>query len=180
MRPGHVGRSLEGEVMTMTVNLKVDAPAGVELEIIEAWAGVEQRRFRQKDTDIDAAVTVYGSKTLILREVAAEAPHEVKTGEQRHGDLTAAQAVAAVDAALTAAGAVPAGFEDGDTDPESLEYIEQMYDAQERVLVLVGQFLQTEGTAIQMQLYEEMAQAYKAYSDAVAVAHAHDTRTGVA
>jgi len=162
--------------MTMTVNMKVEAPAGVALEIIEAWAGVEQRRFRQGPADIDAAVTVYGSKTLILREVAADLAPELKPGERRHGDLTAA---AAVDAALTAAGAVPKGFEDGDTDPAAVELQQTMFDAQERVLTVLGQFLATEGQSIQIELYDEMAQAYQAYADAMAVVYAHDTRTGV-
>ena len=152
--------------MTLTVDGQVRAPAGVEMEVVEVWDGVERSRYRMSD-GMAFNCAVFGSKTLILRERTLDSVYDGHP-------ITAAQAVAAVDAALTAAGAVPAGFEDGDVEPDVLALGQQVFDAQERALHVLGQFLFSEGQLVQIELYDDLVQAYEAYAGAVAALHAYE------
>ena len=154
--------------MTLTINGVVGAPAGVELEVTEVVDGIEQYRYRVGN-NCTFRFAVLASVTMMMREVVIDA---VSGGG--HGKLMAAQAMADVDAALTAAGAVPAGFEDGDVEPEVLALGQQIFDAQERALHVLGQFLACEGELVQIDIYDELVQAYEAYADAVAAMHAHE------
>ncbi len=140
--------------MTLTVNGKVSAPDGMELEVIETHIGVEQHRFRIGN-GADVSLTVYEPKTLILREVhtASAGELEQKPGEQRHGVLD----VPDTDK--------PA-LEEGDVDSQ-LEVLDQEeFDTAERVHALLAQFLDTEGQPIQEQLYHELHLAQRAHADA--------------
>lgn len=65
-------------------------------------------------------------------------------------------------------------FEDGDVEPEVLALGQQVFDAQERALHVLGQFLACEGELVQIEIYDELVQAYEAYADAVAALHAHE------
>lgn len=72
--------------MTINVDGVCSAPVGVELEVIQAHAGVEQNRFRVRDGDT-VSLCVHGSTTLILREVSSASELEPKPGDLRHGEL---------------------------------------------------------------------------------------------
>lgn len=65
-------------------------------------------------------------------------------------------------------------FEDGDVEPEVLALSEQVFDAQERALHVLGQFLACEGELVQIDIYQELVQAYEAYADAVAALAANE------
>ncbi len=139
--------------MTITVSGKVSAPEGIELEVIQAQAGIEQNRFRAQSGK-DVVLTVYGSQTLILREVAAGAELAPKPGEQRHGELS--QTAPA-----------PAKLEEGDMDPVVVELLEAEAVATDRVLDLAHQLIDADGDELQQTVYQELRQAVQAHIGAV-------------
>lgn len=141
--------------MTISVIGKVGAPTDLELEAISTERGVETQRTRHKDGD-SVSLTVYGSKTIILREVPAGAGVEAKPGEQRHGELDVTNPQPAPGQALEA----------GDMDPVGIELAELEHDAGELVLDLAHQLVGQEGHD------EALPVVYQRLRDAV-LAHSH-------
>lgn len=146
--------------MTITIEGQVSAPEGVELEVIETWAGVEKNRYRVGRGAL-IMLTVYGSQTLILREVKSGDLLEQKPGAHRHGELTNAQMLTIVEAALK-----EEGLQDGDfkAHPNDDDVVASL----DRVLVVLKQFLSLDGQPEQAQLYVELQQVERAYSDMLA------------
>lgn len=136
--------------MTINVKGKVSAPEGLALEVIEAYAGVEQVRARiMSGTEIE--MTVYGSKTLILREVSATAEQEQRPGEQRHGTLDAPNVNK------------PA-LEEGDLDTVSDGLMEGVMDAAKRVLDVARDLVDADGDQdTQATVYDDLRQAVRDY-----------------
>lgn len=142
--------------MTIRLDGRVDVPvgAGVELEVIEAFAGVEQHRFRA-GSGVELSIPLEGSRTVILRAVSTGDDLAPAPGEQRHGDLAAPGQVSQL--------------EGGDFDASLTDAEVEMLNAQDRVLAILHQFLETEGQDIQQALYSELNQAHRVYVDARAV-----------
>ena len=69
-------------------------------------------------------------------------------------------------------------FEDGDVEPALLALSEQVFDAQERAMHVLAQFLECEGELVQIDIYDELVQVYEAYADAVAALAAHESISG--
>lgn len=146
--------------MTITVKGKVSAPEGLALEVIEAYAGVEQVRARiMSGTDIE--MTVYGSKTLILREVSVTAGQEQRPGEQRHGTLDAPNVNK------------PA-LEEGDLDTVGDELVEAVADGAADVIEAVRRMLELHGQPEQEHAYDDLVRAHGQYEVACAAADAYE------
>lgn len=146
--------------MTINVTGKVSAPEGLALEVIEAYAGVEQVRARiMSGTEIE--MTVYGSKTLILREVAAVDAIGQKPGEQRHGTLDAPNVNK------------PA-LEEGDLDTVSDELMEAVADSASDVIEAVRRMLALHGQPEQEHAYDDLVRAHGQYEVACAAADAYE------
>lgn len=146
--------------MTVNVRGKVSAPEGLALEVIEAYAGVEQVRARiMSGTEIE--MTVYGSKTLILREVAAVDAIEQKPGEQRHGTLDAPNVNK------------PA-LEAGDLDTVGDVMMEEITDSAADVLEVVERLIEMHAQPEQEGIYNELLEKYSRYRDACEAADAHE------
>lgn len=137
--------------MTISVIGKVGAPTGLELEEISTERGVETQRTRHKDGD-SVSLTVFGSKTIILREVPAGSELEPQPGEQRHGELDQAK------------------LEEGDLDPALAGLLEAEEAASDRVLDLAYQLVDAmiDGDGDKLQaVYQDLRQAVQAHIGAV-------------
>ena len=126
--------------MTLTVNGKVSAPDGMELEVIETSTGVEQRRFRVGN-GADVSLTVYEPKTLILREVhvASAGALEQKPGEQRHGELEAPDP--AKPALVEPAPQLDTALQPGEVVTPAEQLLDYMLNAQDHVFALLAQMI---------------------------------------
>ncbi len=142
--------------MTISVIGRVSAPADLEMEAISTERGVETGRTRHKDGD-SVSLTVYGSKTLILREVPVGSELDLKPGEQRHGELDATNPKPAPGQAL----------EESGLDPIMVESMEAEEAAAERVLDLAHQLVDADGDDSQQAVYAELRQAVQAHIGAV-------------
>ena len=146
--------------MTISVNGKVGAPEGLELEAISTERGVETSRSRHAN-GTDVSLTVYGSKTIILREVAAVEAIEHKPGEQRHGTLDAPNVNK------------PA-LEEGDLDTVGDELMEEVMDAVERVFDVARALVAADSDKdAQATVYDDLRQAVQGYEAARAAADAY-------
>ncbi len=136
--------------MTITVNGKVSTPVGLELEAISTERGVETGRSRHQDGN-SVSLTVFGSKTIILREVPAGSDVEVEQGAQRHGDLNPP---------------VPGkALEEGDLAPAAQELIDEFIGTRDRIVQLVGQLISLEGQPEAQEVYAELVQVNALLND---------------
>ena len=152
--------------MTINLNGKVSAPDGLELEVIEAHAGVEQHRFRAA-SGTDVSLTVFGSKTLILREVATANGLDPEPGAQRHGSL---------DSPADPVKAAEAGLEDDGLSLEGDDLLQAMMGAHERVLTLVDRLVLLEGQSEAQAVYLELRDANVASKEAERLLAEYDDR----
>jgi hypothetical protein len=149
--------------MTIKVSCKVEAPEGMELEVIEVHEGVELQRYRVANGTEVPLTDLYGLRTLLLRTAFTAAPVEPQPGKQHHGAL--------VD--------VPAdpGLEDGDLngdDPELDALVDSVLSAGQNVLDLVEKLVESNGEPIQLQVYDELLIAHGDYKKACALADARE------
>lgn len=148
--------------MTIKVSCKVEAPEGLELEVIEAHEGVELQRYRVANGTEVPLTDLYGLRTLVLRTAFTAAPVEPQPGKQHHGDLD-----------------VPAGpgLEDGDLegdDPELDALVDGVLSCGQNVLDLVEKLVESNGEPVQMQVYDELLIAHGEYKKACALADARE------
>lgn len=144
--------------MTITVQYEGDQAREVEVIALRFGAEVERKRV---DNNKHAILDGDGSDSWVLRIVPADTELQQLPGAVGHGDLGAPGAVS------------QSALEPGDLDPIGAELEQTAFDAQQRVLTVLHQFLETEGQTVQADLYHELSQAHRAYADAVAAFQAH-------